>query len=195
MHSLQILINTTFVIYLFFALTVILIFPLFLSTQAILDLKGKRLYYSIKLFSKIKLNCGFVVFTRKRAVIKYKKNKRKSFFYKDVVKDKTNAKALKSFIFIKINSAICLGGENSFEKLTLSYLLNGVQAILYSVLKEVKPKVKLKNDVILLDENHGSGAVASISAVINLLGLAVIFIRKLYGGIVNYVKGKKRQQN
>ena len=172
----------------------IFLFPITVKIRILLSFKDKKLFYTLRIYDKLYLNGGYIKIENGRVVLNYGKSKNKKLSYKDALFDNTRTDVVKHIDFIKNSSAVLLGGEDDFDKYFLSVAILDVSSITYSILKENKPYLKFKNDVIILDENDKSGFICETVFVINVLVICVILIKKVYGGIINLCKKKKSLQ-
>ena len=168
--------------------------PITVEIKLLLSLKDKKLFYATRIYDKIYINGGYFEIENKRVVLNYGKNKSKKLSFKDALFDNTRTDVVKHIDFIKNHSAVLIGGDDYFEKYFLSVAILDVSSITYSILKENKPYLKFKNDVIILDETDKSGFICETVFAIKVLVICVILIKKVYGGIIYLCKKKKSLQ-
>lgn len=177
------------------------LFLIFLTIPIKLDFKGylgfndKKIFFSSDIFGFFNILSGFINFSNNRLILRLKKHKCTTLKYKDLLPDKVKTDFIRHFDTVNFHSAILFGGEfNEFKAFTTIYV-NSLSKIAYQILKYKKPYLKFKNDVFLLEENEPSAIIVKTTEIINFIAIIQIIIKKLYGGIYNYVKGKIKQQN
>ena len=179
----------------FSAFLTILTIPIKLTFKGFCSFKDKKVFFSCNIFKVFNLLSGFLDFANNRIILSLKKDKTKALKYKDMLPDEVKTDVIYHFDTINIQSATLLGGEFDEYKAFFCVFINVANRIVYHVLKERKPYLKFKNDVFLLDESSPSGAITKFEVVTNLVAVIEILVKKIYGGIYNYVKGKIKQQN
>lgn len=178
--------NTSNMIFLVYTIiAVVLTIPISIRIRVLASLWDKKIFYSIKLYKYIKINTGFLDFTDNRIVVRYGNRKAKPIFYKDMLIDEQKTEIIKHVDLIKCSSAILLGGEEDFDKLTISALVDTVSAIIYSILKTYKPYTLFKNDTVMLEQDDKSGFIVEAIVVTNCISLFEILTKKIYKGVFN----------
>ena len=172
---------------------IILVLPIKLTVKVFCSFKDKKVFFSCGVFKIFNVSSGFLDFANNRLVLRLKNDKIKTIKYKDMLPDKVKTDFILHFDAIKFQSVILLCGEFDEFKAYFCILINATNRIAFTLLKEKKPYLKFKNDVFLLEENSPSGVIAKLEIVSNLVAIIEILIKKIYGGIYNYVKGKVKQ--
>lgn len=170
----------------------ILIFPIGLNLRFFINFTDKKFFYSIKLYGLLKINCGYVDFAKGRIILRYNDKKAKALKFKDMILDDNKVNVMSHFDYLNLRSAVLLGGEKNSQKLFGCSTINIVNSIVGRFLKCVKPYSNYKNDVILLGENDSSGFIGELKSVTNSIAIIEIFIKKIYKGVLEYVKGKTK---
>ena len=161
----------------------LLILPVIVRLRVIISEEQKRLFFSISVFNRLTVLTGYIGIAKNRAVLHYNKNKTKVLPYRTMLFDGQKADLLKSIDILKIHGAVIIGGETEFSSLFTAFSINELSAIVYSVLKEEKPYINFKNDVINLSSENGSSVLCEAVASLNLAVALKIFIKKFIGGI------------
>lgn len=174
---------------------IIFFIPIKINLKGFISSKDKKIFFASKIYSVISLLSGYIDFTNNRLIMRLKNKKAKALKYIDLLPDEVKTNFIKCFNVINFRSAILLGGEFNELKAFLCIFINSLNKTVYTALKKRKPYLNYKNDVFILEENEPSGVALMIDAVTNLFSLTKSLIKKLYGGIYNYVKGKVKQQN
>ncbi|MBQ9782399.1 MAG: hypothetical protein IJW26_04380 [Clostridia bacterium] len=164
--------------------------PIKINLKVFLGFKDKKIFFTSDVYRFIKISSGFIDFTNNRLILRLKNKKSSCLKYKDMLPDKVKTDFILHFDLINFHSAILFGGEFNEFKAFSCIFLNSLSKIAYQVLKGQKPYLKFRNDVFLLEEDEPSGLMTNVVAVTNAFAITEIFIKKLYGGIYNYVKGK-----
>ena len=155
-----------------------MLIPLRLSVCAYMDFSGKKLLYSIKLYKYIMISSGVVFFTSNSATVKFRSKKAKTIMYKDILADKSRSDILKILKYIAFEVKIILGGENNIQSLSFAYFINILSSVVYSIIKSLSPNMRIRNDVVLLGENHNSGLFLSLKFNVNIFKI-LYFIRQI----------------
>ena len=171
---------------------IILIFPIRLNIKGFCSDRDKKIFFSINIYGKIKLFCGFIDFANNRVVLRLK-NKTSSLKYKDFIPDKVKTDFISHFNLVEFRSATLLGGEFNENKAIFCVFINAINRTAYKVLSDLLPYLNFRNDVLLLEDTEPSGFVVKIGAITNVIALIEITVKKIYGGIYNYVKRKIKQ--
>lgn len=144
-----------------------------------LSIKDKKLYYSITMSNLFKINCGYVDFNGGSVKLIYKKDKIKFLTAYDLIPNGDSVNFIRHFNCLKLSSAILLGEDIDDYKYYVCSIISCINPIIFSVLNEINPYVKYKNDSIILGENSNSGFVAEIILSTNLISIISIIIKKL----------------
>lgn len=175
--------------YAVFSLIVLLfIMPIAIKAKTVVSFNDKKLYYSLFLYERLRLNSGYIKLKSSYLVINYSDKKAKATKIKTLIQNKNFKSNFIRFEPLKIKSALFLGKKN-FNAFFFSTALNAVHASVYSIFKELKPHSVYKGNVFIGD-NDEYGFLFELKVGFCILILVEMAVIKLIGGIVSYAKRK-----
>lgn len=173
----------------------ILIFPILLNINLIFSAKNKKIYFCVSLFGLIKIFGGYIKLVREGIALHYSENKAIIIPYKNIIGIRKKVKPIKDYHFISINSLIELDTESFIEnKVILSYLYVTHNELVCNILSEVKPYLRLKNNVCLYTQKDLFNIYLKSYTIFNILMILLSIIKISLEKII-YAFSRKKQQN
>ena len=168
---------------------IILIFPLFIRFEGVLDTESKHLKYKIKLFKYITILFGYAEIINEGIAIHVNNIKAFIIYYKDAFTIRNKIKPLKDYHLYRLNSNISIGSVNNYDKvLSFSILYSAmVNCIGYS-LKTIKPYVKLKNDIYVYKDKNAFNLKFDFVILLNILMIVLSFVKIILEKIIYAIK-------
>lgn len=174
-------------LWLFFIGNLIVFFPIFINAESIIDYKLKKIYFSVKLL-KLPVIGGYITFNGLKVYFHISEKKAFLFDSGDFIKKRKKffkpkgivINSIKSTSFFPVNEIPVVLPEALF-------VLNGV---LCPIIKQKKPYIDIKNDIVFAARNDMYSAI-SFCFVINIVTLNLMLVNSIFKKAVNYVKGKK----
>lgn len=166
----------------------LLIAPIAIKARLFISFKDKKIYYSLFLYEKLRINSGYVRYKNKYVVASFSDKKAIAVPVKSLIPNSEfNANFIR-FEPLRIKSALLLGNKD-FKSVMSAYFINDVHAVVYSLLKEYKPYADYRGDVFLSD-NGEYGILLDIKLAFCTLILIEIAAKKIIGSILEYAKRK-----
>ena len=170
------------------AITALLICPMTVRIKTLVSLSDKKIYYSIFLFGKIRVNSGYVSVSGKFAVVNYCDKKAHAVELKKFFLSNISSKNFLKVEFLTVKNKLILG-ELSERNFIIASAINIISAPVYSILKEEMVYLDFCFDVIFNDENFNA-MISDVMFAFNFLVVTEILLSKIVGGILVYAKRK-----
>ncbi len=178
-----------------FTVSAILLIPIKFTAKLMLSISEKKLYYSITAINLMKINCGYIDFKSASIKVVYSNSNLKFITLNDLTSGNGNINVFKHFNCLKVSSIILLGQDAEEYKYYLCALINCLNPIIYTVLKEIQPYLQYKNDVLLLGNESSSGALAEIDYSANIITIAFFAILKAANLFIGKIRQYRRNKN
>ena len=166
----------------------ILTVPIAVGAKIYLSFNDRKIYYSLFLYEKLRINSGYLSKKSKYLVINYSDKKAFAVPIKSLIIGKDMGADFKRFEPLRVKSALIIG-EKGFDQVFSAFLLNFVHFAVYSALKRIKPFTVYRGDVNLSD-NGENGIILDVKIGFCILVVVEILIKKLIGRAFGDAKSK-----
>lgn len=170
-------------LYITVAVFVVLIFPIFIKTEVFFDKNVKKAFFAITLYGKIKILGGYAEIikeglafhlSRKKAVIL-------PFASLDMRKQFSLTKDYRIYSFYLLTE---LGSENSAAiPFTAAMIENVASKISFTVASYNNPRLKLRSDILLHEEESVFKINFGLNVLFNLLTVLITLTKIIIGKI------------
>ena len=160
-----------------------LIFPLGLNVSAILIYENKKCYFTIRLFSKLKLFAGYIEIKKDGVLIHYKNNKAKLILLSGAKNLNKNVKPLYDYHLTKLNLFIDYNSDDYLLNYTLAFLHSYLKNYINWFLYHKKPYLRFNSDVCVM-EKKSFNIMLEFTILLNLLMIIISLIKILWGKLV-----------
>ena len=174
---------------------IILIFPVFVSINAVLSKNTDKLYFGIYIFGIIKILSGYA-HTCKDGYIIHLSDKKAVFTpYKSLFEIKDTVAPLTDYHIIKLDWTLEIGSENSaLTPLTAAYIINYIVLLTKSVILNRKPYVRINNKTDVYADKNIFNLYIKAVVILNLLMLFISFIKFFTEKFLNAFRKRKQNQ-
>lgn len=162
-----------------------LFLPITVRIKTFADFGKKKIFYTLFIPANLRINSGYVGFTKNAVVIHFSDKKAYAIDYKAFKPNKNATDMLFRLNFTRVKGNILLKNSASF---CLYCLTNGIRcasAAAYAVMKEDGRYTDFRLDVTFTGENGFDGALNEIVVALNLFALIEAAVYKLFGGKKN----------
>ena len=163
----------------------VIIIPLPFSVKGIFSFNNKKTYFNLYFYRVIKIKSAYINYNEKKFYLHLTDKKAIEFKPGDMMPRMDNIDVLELFVFTKIRYAIALDAAGSVAKFIAVSLVNQMNFIMFSVLKEVKPSIDVKGSTIICDDKKTSGLYFDIGICFNILKIIAGIIKSFFKGVKN----------
>ncbi len=171
----------------------LLIFPIFIRFEGEIDKKTQNLRYRVKLFKILPILFGYAEIIDEGIAVHVNNIKAFIIYYKDFFSIRKKIEPLKDYHFYKFNSTIYIGSKDNYDLvLTISIIYNAIINLIGFAFTNVKPYLKIKNDINLYNDKNEFILNVNFVIVLNLLMIALSFIKII---LEKFIYAVKKQPN
>lgn len=167
---------------------IIFIFPIFATVSVIIG--GKRIGFSIYLFSVIKLGGGYITFHKEGYCVHISKNKAIFVPYKNMSEERKKFAVTEGFQLYKLHLTAELN-KNADHSIPLAVIMQSGLQSAFALIKAERKYLSLKSGV-LLSEGEPSLTLKTVT-VFNVFVLARAVIKIIMGRIITKIWQKKQK--
>lgn len=185
--------NIKIVVWLYVVVGVIvfLIFPIFLKFEFFYDKDKLKVFFAIKLYGILKIIGGYIELIKEGLVVHVSKNKAIIIPIQIFeIKNQFNLSKDYKIVSIYVLSEIGVTSEN-----VLPFFLVGIEnvffKIFFPIFSTLKTGVKLKNNILMYENDNLFKISAQINVAFNLIILIITFIKIILRKILN----ERKKQN
>lgn len=162
-------------IYLISGLFTLLILPIIITIYGFFDKEQSKLYLGVFLFGKIKIFSGYI--TIKQSVLYFHVSSKKAiaFNLSSIIEIKNSPKFISALNVLTLESVLNIS-YNNFLSLFLAESYYVVNKIICSVIYDKNRFVKIKNDVVLREEENVNYFFKVIISI-NLLNIIIELVK------------------
>jgi len=174
-----------FILLIFF----ILIFPFIIEISFFFEKENNKLYFSLYLFSNIKVFCGYFTLEGKYFALHLKK-RAFLFPFKSLITSGSKYKKIKDFeiFYLKSNLIFTNSSNNSVLALVIYNFLITNFGYIFNMHKNF---AYVKNDIVLYEQDTDLKFFLKVKIAFNMLVIIIILIKKLLNLVYNGKKTKK----
>lgn len=162
-----------------------LFLPVTVRIKIFADFEKKKIFYTLFVPANLRINSGYVGFTKKAVIVHFSDKKAYAVDYKAFKPNKNATDMLFRLNFTKVKGNIFLKNSASFWLYCLTNGIRCASAAVFAVMKEEGRYTDFGLDVTFTGENGFDGALNEIIVAFNLFTLIEAFIYKLFGGKTN----------
>ena len=140
-----------------FIILSVVIIPLPFSVKGIFSFNNKKTYFNLYFCKVIKLKSAYINYNDGKFYLHLTDKKAIEFKPGDMMPRMDNIDVLELFVFTKIRYALVLDGAESIEKFIAISLVNQMNFITFSVLKEISPSIDFKGSTVICDDKKTNG--------------------------------------
>ena len=178
----------------FIIIYILLILPLFIRFRIGYFNENKKLYFTVYLFSFIKLLYGYIEKIDNGLAIHINGKKTFIFNFNNIFSMKSKVKPLMDYHIKRFYSVIEIGGEKLFNNLAFSFFYNYINERLIWLLKCKKNYIKVQNDLNIIEDENIFSVYMEFTVILNILMILLSFIKILMGKIINGISKRKQSK-
>lgn len=172
------------------SLFVLLIFPVFINLEALINIKSKKTFFNIKLFKVLRVISGYLNFVSGGIALHLSSKNAKIIPFKNIFSLRKRFKPILDFHIV--NAKIFIENQSDLPQI---YMLNGFLSLIGCVIKKYLFLYKPYVDFDFLTSSNENSEKLNVyftaTAVINILTI-VISLLKIWGEkFIYYVFGKR----
>lgn len=155
---------------------------------------NKKLYFVIKIYGLIRVLSGYITIKNNLILIKY--GKKKTYFspLKNVFGLRKKIKPFLDLHLVNIKSLTEIGSDNDLiSPFSYAFILQYINYYFCEVLNKVKPYLKIKNDVNVIENKSIFNVYLSFTIVFNFITVIASLLKILTEKIF-YAKQSKQKQ-
>ena len=177
-------------VYSFFAGAALLLFPVFLYTDAYADLARNRVWFCISFYHKIKLFGGYAELRREGILFHLTKKKAVLLPFAGVSAARKRFEITKGFQLVGFHQIVETDGANAPKGVMIAAAVSAVTGAAFCVLRETQGVLSLKSRVLLHREPCLKLSVRSAVAF-NGLTLAIALLKKALEVFLAWIQKKR----
>lgn len=158
----------------------IIIIPLPFSVKGIFSFNNKKTYFNLYFCKVIKLKSAYINYNDGKFYLHLTDKKAIEFKPGDMMPRMDNIDVLELFVFTKIRYALVFDGAESIEKFIVISLVNQMNFITFSVLKEINPSIDFKGSTVICDDKKTNGIYFDIAICFSILKIIAEIIKGLF---------------
>jgi hypothetical protein len=174
----------------FFAGMVLFLFPVFVYTDAYLDLKENKAWFSLSLFKHLKIFGGYAQLEQDGIVLHLSKKKAVFVFYNQMSSTRKKFEITDGFQLYRFHQIVETGGSQSPTGVMIASLLQSFGGAVCAVLKTKHPFLSLKNGTLLANEPCLKVSLQTVF-IFNNLVLTIAIVKKILEVIINWIRKKR----
>ena len=163
---------------------VLIIFPIFVKSELFFCKKNKKLFFCFKIFSFLRIIFGEISANSNGLIINLNYKKNIIYPYKNFINIKEKIKPLRDYHLLKCKILFKIGVCDMNEGIIIASAFQSINEIINSLLREIKPYIKLKNIINIYEDSDDKNAFISLTFVFNLLTVILGIIKKFWGKLL-----------
>ncbi len=184
----KIVLATTIIIF------ILLIFPIFLTSNIAFIGEHKKIYFSIYMFNIFYLLGGYIEIKSVGIVIHFTKIKAKIIKFKSIKNITPNVSIVKDYHIKSVNAIIDVGtNKNLITTSSICFLIDYISKFIFQNFKMRKPYLYLSQEINIYENKKIFNNYLNITIMFNLIVIILSFIKILIGKLI--YEFRKREQN
>lgn len=171
----------------------LLIFPIFITGDLIINKNKNEISYTIKIFWVIKLLYGYFELDKEGIIIHLNKKKAILIRYDSLLSVRKKFKPLKDYHLLKFNSTLDFGARENYLSIQTATFYSLMGQILGDNLKIFKPYFETNNTINIYEDSNELNFRCNAELVFNLLMVIISVIKIIVEKIIYAIKSRTQQ--
>ncbi len=168
-----------------FIILSVIIIPLPFSVKGIFSFYNKKTYFNLYFFGFIKIKSTYINYNEKKFYLHLTDKKAVEFKPRDMMPQMDNIDVFELFAFTKIRYALVLNAADNVTKFIAISLVNQMNFIMFSVLREIKPSLDFGGSSIVCDDEKSNGVYFDVGICFSILKIIAGIIKSFLKGVKN----------